>query len=374
MRQQRLQRARVGFGKQHLQQRLQGLPFGARLGQPVLGQQAHQPHEALRLHMAAGRDGAHAAFGHGGEDLVVFAREHLQPAVGDHRARLGHVAAAVLDAADARVFGQRQHRLARDGHAGAVGDVIDQHGHRAGIGDGVEPLEHAGLRRADVVRRGHQQARQGAFRELARPRRGLAQVVARHAHHDRQAAGGGQHGVEHGELLGLVERGGLAGRAAGHEAGHAVVGEPAHERRQGGVVDRAVAERGDEGDPHAREIGGGVGGWLLMWHAGFLSGIDRWKEPPSDARATQEGPKPWQVPSLIRRRNLGSGQTSFGFLALLPWRARAWPSNEGERRMDVRREGMGCIVAPRPAVRWRCVAGSRHGRHRRRGHCPGTRP
>jgi hypothetical protein len=29
-----------------------------------------------------------------------------------------------------------------------------------------------------------------------------------------------------------------------------------------------------------------------------------------------------QVPSLIRRRNHGSGQTSFGFLALLLWRAR----------------------------------------------------
>jgi len=29
-----------------------------------------------------------------------------------------------------------------------------------------------------------------------------------------------------------------------------------------------------------------------------------------------------QVPSLIRRRNRSSGQTSFGFLALLPWRAR----------------------------------------------------
>ena len=35
----------------------------------------------------------------------------------------------------------------------------------------------------------------------------------------------------------------------------------------------------------------------------------------------QRGQSLGWVPSLIRRRNLSSGQTSFGFLALLPWRA-----------------------------------------------------
>ncbi|MEJ1166240.1 hypothetical protein V9K97_21230 [Variovorax sp. CCNWLW186] len=42
----------------------------------------------------------------------------------------------------------------------------------------------------------------------------------------------------------------------------------------------------------------------------------------------KSGPRPLQVPSLIRRRNRGSGQTSFGFLALLLWRARLLPKCE----------------------------------------------
>jgi hypothetical protein len=52
------------------------------------------------------------------------------------------------------------------------------------------------------------------------------------------------------------------------------------------------------------------------------------KEPSFDARATQWGPRPLQVPSLIRRRNRSSGQTSLGFLALLPWRARPLSKRE----------------------------------------------
>jgi hypothetical protein len=44
---------------------------------------------------------------------------------------------------------------------------------------------------------------------------------------------------------------------------------------------------------------------------------------------THEGAKDLgKVPSLIRRRNLGSGQTSFGFLALLPWRTQPLPTCE----------------------------------------------
>lgn len=69
----------------------------------------------------------------------------------------------------------------------------------------------------------------------------------------------------------------------------------------------------------------------------FLEGIDRWKEPSFDARATQSGPRPWQVPSLIRRRNRSSGQTSFGFLALLPWRARLLSVCEGTEESMARR-------------------------------------
>ena len=53
------------------------------------------------------------------------------------------------------------------------------------------------------------------------------------------------------------------------------------------------------------------------------------------------------VPSLIRRRNLGSGQTSFGFLALsllLPWPARRSSMREGTgKSVGVARQGIGRV-------------------------------
>jgi len=49
-----------------------------------------------------------------------------------------------------------------------------------------------------------------------------------------------------------------------------------------------------------------------------------------------------QVPSLIRRRNRSSGQTSFGFLALLPWRAQQLSGCEGTVE-NVARQGMDAV-------------------------------
>jgi len=50
-----------------------------------------------------------------------------------------------------------------------------------------------------------------------------------------------------------------------------------------------------------------------------------------------------QVPSLIRRRNLGSGQTSFGFLALLlPWHAQRLSACESTVK-SVARQGIAAV-------------------------------
>ncbi|KQW55266.1 hypothetical protein ASC92_18705 [Variovorax sp. Root411] len=60
-------------------------------------------------------------------------------------------------------------------------------------------------------------------------------------------------------------------------------------------------------------------------------------------RAQPGGAKAFlQVPSLIRRRNLGSGQTSFGFLALLPWRAQRLSGCESTEE-GVARQGIAAV-------------------------------
>jgi len=66
------------------------------------------------------------------------------------------------------------------------------------------------------------------------------------------------------------------------------------------------------------------------------------KNRRSNARATPSWPKPLQVPSLIRRRNRSSGQTSFGFLALLPWRAQPLSECEGTVK-SVARQGIAAV-------------------------------
>ena len=205
-------------------------------------------------------DGARAALRHVGEQLRILAGQHLQAAVADQRQRFAGVAAAVLDGADVRVGGQRQQRLARQGGAGAVGDVVDDEWHRTGVGQCCEPGAQAILRGPHVMRCRHQQA--GQRRHIGRgqalhPGARVGQVVAAQAHDQRQPAGMRRHRAQAGQLLFLRERRRLASGAADDDAADASAGQVRRQPRQCGVVHGPVAKRGDEGNPQAREIGRG---------------------------------------------------------------------------------------------------------------------
>ncbi|MNT95371.1 hypothetical protein D3C72_2372380 [compost metagenome] len=78
-------------------------------------------------------------------------------------------------------------------------------------------------------------------------------VVAGQAHDDRQPAGFSQHRVQHGQLLGVVQRGGLARAAAHDQPVHARRGIVAHQSAQCAAVNGAASKWGNQGHPDALE-------------------------------------------------------------------------------------------------------------------------
>ncbi len=90
--------------------------------------------------MRTGRNGSHATLRDGGEQLQVFAGQHLQLSLGDQRECLACVAAAVLDGLYARMGSQVQQSLAFKFDAGTVWDVVDDERHLGSVGECLEPV------------------------------------------------------------------------------------------------------------------------------------------------------------------------------------------------------------------------------------------
>ncbi|CFP59392.1 Uncharacterised protein [Bordetella pertussis] len=78
-------------------------------------------------------------------------------------------------------------------------------------------------------------------------------VIAGQTHGHGQRASLLQHGVEHRELFGLVQRGCLPGAATGNQAIDAGGLVVAHQPAQGRQVDGAVGERRHERNPDTLE-------------------------------------------------------------------------------------------------------------------------
>ncbi len=188
------------------------------------------------------------------EDLRVLTGQHLGVAVLDQ----GHgglaVAAAVLHRRDARVAHDAAQGFTLDAYPGAVGDVVDDHRHAGGIRHGAEERLDAGLRRPDVARCRDQQPANVAPLDFSLEGQQLAQVVARQAHHHPARLHPGQHGIQHGQLLGLGQRRSLARGTAYHKTGHTLFEQLLHQLFQGGEVDFIGAHWRDEGDPDTTEI------------------------------------------------------------------------------------------------------------------------
>ncbi|MBG9885037.1 hypothetical protein ABE10_00235, partial [Bacillus toyonensis] len=96
-----------------------------------------------------------------GEHVGVVAGEVHQVGLVEDTAHLGEVTLGVLHREDVRVLGQAQDRLVPDGHAGAAGDVVEDHRQIGRIGHEPEVREDARLGGLVVVR-GHDHDAVGA--------------------------------------------------------------------------------------------------------------------------------------------------------------------------------------------------------------------
>ena len=120
---------------------------------------------------AVARDRAGATHEHGGEQERVVAAEHREVAgrVGEDLERVGvERAHRLLHAHDVGMVGELEHARGPEVAAGADRDVVDDHRHRARVGDRPEVRDDPGFRRPHVVR--HDDERGG---ERGRAREGL---------------------------------------------------------------------------------------------------------------------------------------------------------------------------------------------------------
>ncbi|KAH0441736.1 hypothetical protein KCU90_g2221, partial [Aureobasidium melanogenum] len=212
--------------------------------------------------MRGSRDRPAAAQAQGVEQIDVLAGQHLQAAIANQRERGVERTGAILHRLNSWMRGQRQERVEFEPHTGSIGNVVQHDRLLARLGKRHEMPDDARLRRPDVVRRGYQHAGDRQCVQLPDARLHARRVIARHADQHGQrsrvrALAGGLRFVEnrrqHGVLLGVVERGWLAGRAECDQPGNARVGIAAHQRAQRGVIHLAVGEWRDERNPDTRK-------------------------------------------------------------------------------------------------------------------------
>ncbi|MNI75431.1 hypothetical protein D3C73_1315840 [compost metagenome] len=140
-----------------------------------------------------------------------------------------------------------------EGHASAVGDVVQDQRHAGGIGDRLEKCFEPGLGRPDVIRRRHQQAGHRALENLLLKVQQLDQVVAGQAHHDLLGRHLLQHRIEHRQLLVLAHGRRFAGGATDNQAVDAAFQQMADQPAQADEIDGAMVERRNEGNPDTLE-------------------------------------------------------------------------------------------------------------------------
>ena len=189
------------------------------------------------------------------EHVRVVAGEVHQIGLVEHAAHLGEVALGVLHREDVRVLREPQDRLVLDRHAGAAGDVVEDHRQIGGVGHETEVREDAGLRGLVVVRRDdHDAVGAGLLAGLVQLDRvrGLVRPAAR----DDLGAPGrdGLADLDELELLGVGQGRGLAGRSRHDDAVGTRGDDVIDVLLDGGPVDFAVGRhRSDERDENLSE-------------------------------------------------------------------------------------------------------------------------
>ena len=208
--------------------------------------------------MRAGRNGTSTTQRHCGEYLCVVPRQYLQMSISDQCLRFARVTAAVFHRADIGVLSQRQQGVPLNHTARAVRNVVDDQRCPGSIRNGGEPVQQARLGRPDVMGCRHQKTGKRVRRQDLDPSQGLWQVVMGESHHNRQFATRFKHGAQNGQLFSLIEGSCFAGRAADDKTGHTGCSIVANQPGERGVIYRALAKRGDQGEPKPGKVAGGT--------------------------------------------------------------------------------------------------------------------
>ncbi len=144
-------------------------------------------------------------------------------------------------------LGQARHGGGQDVRAGAPGNVVDEQRQLRGARHRRVVLDDALLGGLVVVGRDQQRPVGAGALGVSGELDGRRRVVGAGARHHRHAPAHGLHrDLDHGLVLGVRERGRLAGGAAGHEPVHTGFDLALDEIAQRLLVDVAVAEGGDE--------------------------------------------------------------------------------------------------------------------------------
>ena len=206
----------------------------------------HERAQAGADHVPGDGYDARGPVGEPGEVERVVARIVFQPRALHFDEAGGDVAGGVLDADDARVFGEAQKRRGVKLDPRAAGDVVEHDGKVARLGDGQNVLVHALLRRPVVVRRKNEQGLGPVGLRPPGDSHGVGRVVGAGAGHDLGAAPleGGDDFSGEVVLLRLVRGGRLPGRPRQQDEVAAVVDQLVGQGDGGIDVEGTVFEEG----------------------------------------------------------------------------------------------------------------------------------
>mmetsp|Transcript_57662 Transcript_57662/g.135746 ORF Transcript_57662/g.135746 Transcript_57662/m.135746 type:complete len:208 (+) Transcript_57662:1182-1805(+) len=173
----------------------------------------------------------------------------------DQRGGALDVAGGLLDAEHARQRGTTQRRLGQHVRNGPAGHVVEHHRDVHGLGDRLEVLVNAFLRRLVVVGHDGQRAVRTDGLGIAAQFDGLGGRIGAGACQDGDAALGMlDRDADDLAVFLHADRGRLARGADHADAGGAGLDMPVDQATQGGVVDAAVLVHGrDEGDDAAED-------------------------------------------------------------------------------------------------------------------------
>src|SRR5437899_7178027 len=251
-----LDRDRIGFQEQDLEQRIELVMDGPGLGRIPGCPGVHQRRHLGRRHVGGHRNDAfraHRQHQRGQRSITGEDREAVAAEL-DDLAHLLERPRPFLDAHDVSDLGMPRNRLRCQIQGGAPGDVVKDLREMHCLSHGLVVPVEALLSRLVVVRRDQEGRVRADGLGMAGELDRLVRRVGPRAGNDRHATPDGLHGeLDDPLVLFMGQRGGLARRPARHDTIGSVCDLPLEQIAEGFLVYFAMAKRRDDGDQRSGE-------------------------------------------------------------------------------------------------------------------------